>query len=392
MRSLALRVGRMFALLLMGGLLGAVLVRSAPGFGTDERQLDSRLNHVSMQALRSSADNSQSLSSYYTHYLNGLMHGDLGYSKTLDAPVGQLLAERLPETIRSVAYGLLLAWILGLGLAVASVMSRRWAVDVITSLGAGVLLCLPAAMLGLLFMLAHAPGRLVIGLIVFPQVFHYTRSLLEQSASRPHVLHAWAKGLTGMRVLTGHMMMPIAPQLLALVGISISIALAAATRLVFSDGNPAAPIMLVGEAPGADEDRSGVPFVGRGGQLLDRMLGAIGLDRTGVYIANVVPWRPPGNRDPTPQEVATCLPFIQRQIALCDPDILLLMGKAALQALTTSRDGITRARGRWLEFDTGARTIRALPMLHPAYLLRQASQKKLAWRDWRTLQKALAER
>lgn len=228
MRSLALRVGRMFALLLMGGLLGAVLVRSAPGFGTDERQLDSRLNHASMQALRSSADNSQSLSSYYTHYLNGLMHGDLGYSKTLDAPVGQLLAERLPETIRSVAYGLLLAWILGLGLAVASVMSRRWAVDVITSLGAGVLLCLPAAMLGLLFMLAHAPGRLVIGLIVFPQVFHYTRSLLEQSASRPHVLHAWAKGLTGMRVLTGHMMMPIAPQLLALVGISISIALAAA--------------------------------------------------------------------------------------------------------------------------------------------------------------------
>lgn len=162
-----------------------------------------------------------------------------------------------------------------------------------------------------------------------------------------------------------------------------------ATHLVFADGNPAAKIMLVGEAPGAEEDRSGVPFVGRGGQLLDRMLGAIGLDRTAVYIANVVPWRPPGNRDPTPQEVAICLPFIRRQITLCDPDILLLVGKAALQALTPSRDGITRARGRWLDYDTGLRAIRALPMLHPAYLLRQPGQKKLAWRDLRTLQKAL---
>lgn len=162
-----------------------------------------------------------------------------------------------------------------------------------------------------------------------------------------------------------------------------------ATRLVFADGNPAAKIMLVGEAPGAEEDRSGVPFVGRGGQLLDRMLAAIGLDRTAVYIANVVPWRPPGNRDPTPQEVATCLPFIRRQIALCDPDILLLMGKSALQALTPSREGITRARGRWLDYDTGLRTIRALPMLHPAYLLRQPGQKKFAWRDLRTLQQSL---
>lgn len=164
-----------------------------------------------------------------------------------------------------------------------------------------------------------------------------------------------------------------------------------ATRLVFADGNPAARIMLVGEAPGAEEDRSGLPFVGRGGQLVDRMLGAIGLDRSLVYIANVVPWRPPGNRDPTPQEVTICLPFIRRQIALCDPDILVLMGKSALQALTASREGITRARGRWQTYDTGTRTIRALPMLHPAYLLRQPAQKKLAWRDLRTLQAALQD-
>ncbi len=162
-----------------------------------------------------------------------------------------------------------------------------------------------------------------------------------------------------------------------------------ASRLVFADGNPAASVMLVGEAPGAEEDRSGVPFVGRGGQLLDRMLAAAGLDRTHVYIANVVPWRPPGNREPTPQEVATCLPFVQRQIALCDPDILLLMGNAAFQALAPGRSGITKARGRWLPYETGIRTVQALPMLHPAYLLRQPGQKKLAWRDWRTLRRHL---
>ena len=162
-----------------------------------------------------------------------------------------------------------------------------------------------------------------------------------------------------------------------------------ASSLVFADGDPSARVMLVGEAPGAEEDRSGVPFVGRGGRLLDRMLAAIGLDRTGVYIANVVPWRPPGNREPTPQEVAECLPFVKRQIELSDPDILVPMGKAALSALTGNRDGITRARGRWGEYHTGRRAVRMLPMLHPAYLLRQPAHKALAWRDWRTLQAAL---
>ncbi len=163
-----------------------------------------------------------------------------------------------------------------------------------------------------------------------------------------------------------------------------------ATRLVFADGNPAARVMLVGEAPGKDEDREGLPFVGRAGQLLDRMLAAIGLDRTGVYIANIVPWRPPGNRTPTPQETQLCLPFIQRQIELANPDVLVLLGGSAAAALTGAKDGILRMRGRWLDYDTGTRTIKALATLHPAYLLRTPSQKKLAWRDFRALKAELA--
>lgn len=162
-----------------------------------------------------------------------------------------------------------------------------------------------------------------------------------------------------------------------------------ATRLVFADGNPAARVMFVGEAPGKDEDREGLPFVGRAGQLLDRMLTAIGLDRTGVYIANIVPWRPPGNRTPTPQETQLCLPFIQRQIELANPDVLVLLGGSAAAGLTGAKDGILRMRGRWLDYDTGTRTIKALATLHPAYLLRTPSQKKLAWRDFRALKATL---
>ncbi len=167
---------------------------------------------------------------------------------------------------------------------------------------------------------------------------------------------------------------------------------ATATQLVFSDGAPDARVMLVGEAPGGDEDRIGKPFVGRAGQLLDRMLAAIGLDRSKVYIANVVPWRPPGNRTPTLQETAICLPFIQRQIELVDPDLLVCLGASSAQTLLGVKDGITRARGKWFEYKSGERTIQALAMLHPAYLLRQPAQKRLAWRDLRALASALAER
>ncbi len=164
---------------------------------------------------------------------------------------------------------------------------------------------------------------------------------------------------------------------------------ATANRLVFADGTPGARVMFVGEAPGAEEDREGVPFVGRSGKLLDRMLAAIGMDRTQCYIANIIPWRPPGNRTPTPQETAICLPFIRRQIELAKPDILVCLGGPSAQTLLQQRDGILKLRGNWFDYACGDRTIRALPTLHPAYLLRQPQQKRLAWRDLLALKAAL---
>jgi uracil-DNA glycosylase len=162
-----------------------------------------------------------------------------------------------------------------------------------------------------------------------------------------------------------------------------------ATQLVFADGAPDARVMLIGEGPGADEDRIGKPFVGRAGQLLDKMLFAIGLDRTKVYIANVVPWRPPGNRTPTPQELALCLPFVRRQIELVAPDFLVLLGACAAQTILDEKEGIMRLRGHWRDYACGDKTIRALPMLHPAYLLRAPLKKAEAWRDLRALKKAM---
>ena len=162
-----------------------------------------------------------------------------------------------------------------------------------------------------------------------------------------------------------------------------------ATRLVFADGNPQARVMFVGEAPGRDEDIEGLPFVGRSGKLLDRMISAIGLDRSKAYIANVIPWRPPGNRTPTPQETQICLPFIQRQIELVNPDVLVTLGNPSTQTLLSTRDGIMKTRGRWFDYDTGTRTIRAIATFHPAYLLRSPSYKRMSWQDLRAIAKEL---
>ena len=164
---------------------------------------------------------------------------------------------------------------------------------------------------------------------------------------------------------------------------------ATATQMVFADGNPQAKIMLVGEAPGRDEDIEGLPFVGRSGKLLNLMLAAIGLDRTKVYIANVIPWRPPGNRTPTPQETQTCLPFIRRQIELVNPDVLVTLGNPSTQTLFATSEGIMKTRGRWRDYETGTRTIKALATFHPAYLLRQPSSKRLAWLDLRSIAEAV---
>jgi DNA polymerase len=164
-----------------------------------------------------------------------------------------------------------------------------------------------------------------------------------------------------------------------------------AKQLVFADGNPQARVMFVGEAPGREEDLEGLPFVGRSGKLLDLMMAAIGLDRTGAYIANIIPWRPPGNRTPTPQESQICLPFIQRQIELANPDILVCLGGPASQTLLGVKEGIKRTRGRWFNFQTGTREIKAIATFHPAYLLRSPLEKRFAWRDFLAIKKALAE-
>ncbi|MGE0230307.1 MAG: uracil-DNA glycosylase family protein [Flavobacteriaceae bacterium] len=164
-----------------------------------------------------------------------------------------------------------------------------------------------------------------------------------------------------------------------------------ASRLCLSDGVATARLMLIGEGPGREEDLQGKPFVGRAGQLLDRMLMAIGHDRTSVYITNCVFWRPPGNRTPTPEETTACRPFLNRQIEIVAPDVIVLLGAVAAQTLTGRKEGITKLRGRWFEIEAGGRSIPAIAALHPAYLLRQPGQKKFAWRDMLSVRRKLEE-
>ena len=162
-----------------------------------------------------------------------------------------------------------------------------------------------------------------------------------------------------------------------------------AKSLVFASGNPAARVMLVGDPPGRDEDLQGEPFVGPPGPLLDRMLAAIGLSRAEVCLTNIVPWRPPGNRAPTPQETAICRPFLDRQIELVDPDYLVCLGPMAAKELLPTNEGLLRVRGQWFPYDTGKRKIQAMATLNPSYLLLQPLQKRLAWRDLLVLKAAL---
>ncbi|MBT3553804.1 MAG: uracil-DNA glycosylase [Rhodospirillaceae bacterium] len=166
-----------------------------------------------------------------------------------------------------------------------------------------------------------------------------------------------------------------------------------ATNTVFADGNPKARIMFVGEAPGADEDRQGVPFVGVSGQLLDLMLASIGLDRAQFYITNIVFWRPPGNRNPSSNEIAACLPFVERHIELVDPDILVPLGGPAAKTLLARSEGITRMRGKWFAYSSPklAAPIDAMPFFHPAYLLRSPAYKREAWRDLLAIKAKLEE-
>lgn len=165
-----------------------------------------------------------------------------------------------------------------------------------------------------------------------------------------------------------------------------------ATSLVFARGNPDAPVMFIGEAPGAEEDRKGLPFVGASGRLLDRILSFIGLDEQSVYITNIIFWRPPGNRSPTDAETAACLPFVRRHIALARPRLLVTLGRPAMNTVLGLNSGINKARGRWVEYGEGLETpIPALPTFHPAYLLRNPAQKRETWMDFLSLRDKLDE-
>jgi peptide/nickel transport system permease protein len=227
-RALPKHFLRLALTILLGGLLGATLVRLAPGFGVDERELDARLNTQSIELLRQSHASERNILGYYRGYLAGLLRGDLGISTSLDRPVNELFAERLPVTLRSVGIGVAEGWFLGFFLALPAAILRGKTYEVFTAGLSGLFLSLPAAILGLGLVYAGGPASLAIALVVFPRVLQYARNILMQSAALPHVLAAHARGLHRMRVLLWHVLPNAAPLLFALAGISVSIAFGAA--------------------------------------------------------------------------------------------------------------------------------------------------------------------
>jgi peptide/nickel transport system permease protein len=234
---LAKHAARILGITLAGGFLALALTRLAPG--VDERELDVRLSGESRAAIRQSHEAQRNIFHFYWAWLRGLAHGDLGVSEALNRPVTELLRERLPVTGRLLGWGLLIGWALGLGLAVPLAFLRGRIFDLGASALAALFLCLPAAVLGLLFVLLRAPAALALGLLVFPKIFRYARTLLQQSAALPHVLTARAKGLGNVRVLLWHYLPPAAGQWLALLAVSIPVALSAAV-----------PIEVVCDLPG----------------------------------------------------------------------------------------------------------------------------------------------
>jgi peptide/nickel transport system permease protein len=215
------------ALVLLGGLLSATLVRMAPGFDSDERELDPSLNAESQRALRQARAGEHNILGFYTAYLRGAMHGDLGTSHALGQPVTALLHERWPVTVRVVGIGLLLAWILASLLAFTACLWQRRGYEILGTTLSGAFLCIPAAVLALLSVILNAPGYLAIALIVFPKIYRYSRNLLAKAYSLPHITAARARGLGEIRILMRHVLPVAGPQMIALAGITVSIALGA---------------------------------------------------------------------------------------------------------------------------------------------------------------------
>jgi peptide/nickel transport system permease protein len=212
---------------LLGGLLGATLLRFAPGFGVEEQELDTRLSGDTIRALRESHAAERNVLAFYGRYLWGLLRGDLGESRSLHRPVAQLLSERIPVTFRLVGFGLLAGWLLGLALALPGGISDHPGYDLLPGFLSGSLLCLPSALVALLFLMIGGPGPLAIAVVIAPKVYRYSRNLFAQTSSMPHVLAAKAKGLSRVRILLWHVVPIAAPQILALAGVSVSIAFGA---------------------------------------------------------------------------------------------------------------------------------------------------------------------
>ena len=227
---------------LVGGLLGATLVRLGPGFGVDERELDNRLSQASREAIRSERAADSNVPIFYLRYLAGLLHGNLGFSRSLNRPVSELLKERLPLTLGSLAYGVGGGISAGLTLALLTVFWRAPGSNLIPGLLAGACLALPAAVIALLFLWMNAPGRWAIALVVFPHVYRYSKNLLVATYQSPHVLGAQAKGLSSLRILFAHIFAPAAPQLAALAGIAVSLAFGASI-----------PIEVISDTPGVGQ-------------------------------------------------------------------------------------------------------------------------------------------
>jgi len=219
---------RIVVTLLVGGLFAATLIRYAPGFDVDEQQMDSRLSSQSVQALRAARAGEHNVLQFYAAFLGSALHGDFGISRTLNRPVRELVGERLPVTMKLISVGLLMGWALGMVFAVSAAISRLAAYDIFTSALSGLFLCIPSAVLALLFVFANMPGALAIGVIVFANVFRYWRNLLDKSYAMPHITTARAKGLAPWRILLFHVLPVSGGQMLAVAGISVSIALGAA--------------------------------------------------------------------------------------------------------------------------------------------------------------------
>jgi len=228
LRTIALHGLSLIATVLLGGFLAAVLVRFAPGFDADEQELDPHLSAESIQSLRQARIENHNIFRFYAHSLERAAHGDLGTSISLGQPVTTLLRQRTPLTLRLVVLGLLMSWSVALGLALSAAWMRISAYDSLATLISGIFLCLPAAVLALLSVLWNVPGALAVGLIVFPRIYRYARNLLGKAYSLPHIITARAKGVSELRILFWHAIPVSGPQLLAVAGISVSVAVGAA--------------------------------------------------------------------------------------------------------------------------------------------------------------------